>query len=120
MTTLVSPSLINTASNISFTAANVSLGAVANLHITGGSSGYALSTDGAGNLSWVPTSIISNGTSNVSIATSGGNILFGVAGTANVVTLNTSAGWTFLDSSAQNTGMNFGRVTATVQGWNLP
>ena len=63
---------------------------------------------------------ISNGTSNINIATSGGNILFGVSGTANVVTLNTSAGWTFLDSSAQNTGMNFGRVTATVQGWNLP
>lgn len=52
MTTLVSPSLINTASNISFTAANVSLGAVSNLHITGGSSGQLLTTNGAGNLSF--------------------------------------------------------------------
>ena len=32
--------------------ANVALGAVANLHITGGSAGQVLSTDGAGNLSW--------------------------------------------------------------------
>ena len=32
--------------------ANVSLGAVANLHITGGNSGQVLTTDGSGNLSW--------------------------------------------------------------------
>ena len=32
--------------------ANVSLGAVANLHITGGNSGQVLTTDGTGNLSW--------------------------------------------------------------------
>lgn len=31
---------------------NVTLGAVANVHITGGGSGQALITDGAGNLSW--------------------------------------------------------------------
>lgn len=29
------------------------LGAVANVHITGGSTGYVLATDGSGNLSWV-------------------------------------------------------------------
>ena len=33
-------------------ASNVSLGAVGNVHITGGTSGYYLRTDGAGNLSW--------------------------------------------------------------------
>jgi len=32
--------------------ANVSLGNVSNLHISGGSSGYVLTTDGANNLSW--------------------------------------------------------------------
>ena len=41
-----------TASNISLTGANVSLGNVSNIKITGGSSGYVLKTDGAGNLSW--------------------------------------------------------------------
>jgi hypothetical protein len=43
---------ITSTGNISFTGANVSLGAVGNLKITGGTAGYFLSTDGAGNLSW--------------------------------------------------------------------
>ena len=34
------------------TASNVSLGNVSNLHITGGTSGYVLTTDGTGNLAW--------------------------------------------------------------------
>ena len=33
--------------------ANVTLGSVSNLHIAGGTANYVLSTDGAGNLSWV-------------------------------------------------------------------
>lgn len=42
---------------VDFTAtSNVSLGAVANIHITGGSSGQVLSTDGAGNLSFIDSS----------------------------------------------------------------
>jgi hypothetical protein len=41
--------------NASFTGPNVSLGAIANLKIAGGSSGFVLSTDGSGNLSWAPT-----------------------------------------------------------------
>jgi hypothetical protein len=54
-----SPSIANasitgelTASNVSFTGANVSLGSISNLNITGGSAGYLLKTDGTGNLSW--------------------------------------------------------------------
>ena len=38
--------------NINFTGANVSLGGVANVHITGGSTNQYLKTDGTGNLSW--------------------------------------------------------------------
>ncbi len=38
------------------TTANVTLGAVANLHISGGTSGYVLQTDGSGTLSWVAQS----------------------------------------------------------------
>ena len=34
------------------TASNVTLGSLANLHITGGASGYTIKTDGAGNLTW--------------------------------------------------------------------
>ena len=72
------------------TTANVTLGAVANLHIAGGTNAYVLSTDGTGNLSWVAqssggSSNISNGNSNVNIPTSNGNINFSAVGNANVV-----------------------------------
>jgi hypothetical protein len=76
------------------TTANVTLGAVANLHISGGTNAYVLSTDGAGNLSWVAQSggggggaNISNGNSNVNIPTANGNINFSAVGNANVVVI---------------------------------
>jgi len=87
------------------TTANVTLGAVANLKISGGSSGYVLSTDGASNLSWVAQSggsaaSISNGTSNVNIPVSSGNVNISSAGNANVVVIT-------------GTGMN---VAGTING----
>ena len=51
--TLTGSGNLSAAGKVSFTGANVSLGAVANLKITGGSSDNILSTDGTGNLSWV-------------------------------------------------------------------
>jgi len=44
---------ITASGNIAFSGPNVSLGNISNLHIPGGTSGYVLRTDGAGNLSWV-------------------------------------------------------------------
>jgi hypothetical protein len=41
--------------NIAFSGANISLGSVSNLHITGGTANYVLQTDGSGNLSWAAT-----------------------------------------------------------------
>lgn len=35
---------------------NINLGTISNIHISGGTNGYVLSTDGAGNLSWVAQS----------------------------------------------------------------
>jgi len=48
--------------NVSFSGANVSLGNVANLHITGGSNGQVLTTNGNGNVAWsnVPVNVTSN------------------------------------------------------------
>jgi hypothetical protein len=101
------------------------LGSNANVKITGGTSGYVLSTDGTGNLSWIAASAgsigatgptgatgadgatgpagstgpagptgatgpssntIVNGTSNVSIPSSAGNINVSVNGNANIAT----------------------------------
>jgi hypothetical protein len=78
--------------------ATVQLGNVSNVHISGGTSGYVLQTDGAGNLSWVAqsgngggsTSNIANGTSNVSIPVVNGNINMGVGGNANVVVVTST------------------------------
>jgi hypothetical protein len=58
---------------------NTNLGPVANVTITGGTNGQVLTTNGSNVLSWTTvatgsSSSISNGTSNVSIAASGGNI----------------------------------------------
>lgn len=56
MTTTVSTVMINQSGNINFTGSNVSLGNVANIKITGGSSGQVLTTDGTGNVSFATAS----------------------------------------------------------------
>jgi len=43
---------LSVSGNVDFYGANVSLGNVSNLHITGGTNGYFLTTDGSGGLSW--------------------------------------------------------------------
>ena len=65
------------------------MGAVANVHITGGSSGQYLATDGSGNLSWntISSSGIANGNSNVAIPTANGNVnITAVSNTTMVIT----------------------------------
>ncbi len=76
-----------TTTNITTTGVS-NLNSVGNVKISGGSSGQVISTDGAGNLSFITigTASLNNGTSNVSVLNSG-NILFSVAGNANVVTI---------------------------------
>jgi hypothetical protein len=62
LTTANQPNIthLGTLSNLDVSG-NVALGNVANVHINGGTTGYLLSTDGSGNLSWVqqPSSAIS-------------------------------------------------------------
>ena len=65
---------------------NANLGNVGNVIITGGSSGYVLSTNGSGNLNWVAQS--SGGSSNIS--NGNGNVTISVAGTSNVVNVTGS------------------------------
>ena len=62
------------------------MGAVGNVHITGGTTGQYLRTDGAGGLSFatVDTDTLANGTSNVDISTANGNVTVGVGGVANI------------------------------------
>lgn len=85
---------VTVSSNVNMAlAGNVTLGNVSNIHILGGTANYVLSTDGAGNLSWVAQSgggggsSISNGTSNINIATANSNITMSVNGNANIITV---------------------------------
>jgi hypothetical protein len=65
--------------NVSLTGSNVSLGNISNLHITGGTSGYFLKTDGSGTLSWAAQSSL---TADVDAFTGdGSNVAFTLANT---------------------------------------
>ena len=73
---------------INFTANGISnVGNVGNFKVIGGTSGQFIQTDGNGNLSFATISSagLSNGTSNIDIATANGNITVGVDSNANVV-----------------------------------
>ena len=100
--TVIKPSGIDTSGNYTVNGMNVSanlsaanlsattsanLGAVGNITITGGSSGQVLSTNGSGGLSFITigTAGVSNGNSNIAIATAGGNVTTSVDGNANIL-----------------------------------
>jgi hypothetical protein len=84
--TLTGLAVSNATGTVNFTGTgNVTLGAVANLHITGGSSGQALTTDGSGTLTW-------SSTGNANIAGSNTQLFFN---DNNSSTLGASANLTF-------------------------
>jgi hypothetical protein len=98
------------------TASNVTLGAVGNVHISGGAAGQYLQTDGSGNLSWetINTSAVANGTSNVSIPVANGNVNLSAGGNANILVV-TSTGANVTTGSL-NLGSGLIAVTGTDAG----
>jgi hypothetical protein len=98
------------------TTANVTLGAVGNLHISGGTNGQYLQTDGSGTLTWSTvaggsSSNISNGNSNVSIPSANGNINFSAVGNANVVVI-TGTGANISGTANVTGNLTAGNITA--------
>lgn len=95
------------------TSSNVSLGAVANVKITGGSNGQFLQTDGTGNLVWadVEDTSLSNGNSNISIAANS-NISMSVAGNANILVV-TGTGVNVAGTINASGNANVGNLGAT-------
>ena len=91
-----------------------SLGNVGNVGITGGTAGQYLRTDGAGNLSFatIGTSGIANGTSNVDIPVSGGNVNTSVGGVANVFVV-TSTGANVAGTLGVSGNANVGNLGTT-------
>ena len=87
--------LLTGTGNVAFSGANVTLGAVANLHITGGSTGQYLQTDGSGTLSWANVaggggSNINNYNSNVNIPSANSNVNISVANNPNIVVVTST------------------------------
>ena len=80
----ISAGAIAATGNINFTGANVSLGPVGNVRITGGSAGQVLRTDGTGTLSWATTSSSGAAGSNTQLQFNDANIVAG----ANNLTYN--------------------------------
>jgi hypothetical protein len=98
----------NFTNNASYTGTNVSLGNVSNLHITGGTNGYFLQTDGAGNLNWVNGTTTGNGV----VGGSNTQVQYNNAGN-----FGGSAGLTFNSTSNTLTTVNMvvtGNLTATI------
>ena len=117
------------------TTANVTLGNVSNLHISGGSAGYTLRTDGAGNLSWAVDSAAAGGNTTevqfndtgsltgnsnftfnktTSVLTVTGNVVSNNANLGNLVIANYFSGSGNLLSNIQGSNVS-GNVTSAVQ-----
>jgi len=102
------------------------LGPVGNVAITGGTSGQVLSTNGSGGLSFITigTAGVSNGNSNISIATAGGNVTTSVNGNANVFVV-TGTGANIAGTLDVTGNLSAGNIVAsggsggTISGANL-
>lgn len=103
---------LNSNGNINFSGSNISLGSVNNLHISGGTSGYVLQTDGGGNLSWVPQTGGNGGNGNGTVAGTNTEVQYNNAGS-----FGASAGFTF--NNASNTFNVPGKITSTTNNGNL-
>jgi hypothetical protein len=109
--------------NTTLSGANVTLGAVANLHITGGTVGQYLQTDGSGTLSWATVSSgsgsnISNGNSNVNIPSANGNVNISAVGNANVVVI-TGTGANITGTLNVSGTATLGNISTSGSGGNI-
>jgi hypothetical protein len=105
-----------TTGNLLVSEPNVTLGNVSNLHISGGSSGYILQTDGANSLSWVdPTATQSPAPMPLTVDT--GNTLTisanyqGLYGTPMTINGTLVIDGVLIDVSGQGAGGTNGQVT---------
>jgi filamentous hemagglutinin len=113
----------NSATIFDFIASNTAnLGNVGNVTITGGSANQFLQTNGSGALTWatVDSSIIKNGTSNVSIPVANGNIEMAVNGNANIAVITgTGANINGYLTVSQTLNGNVGSFSNGITGQNV-
>ena len=115
----ITGSNISANGTVSFSGGNVTLGNISNLHISGGSSGQAIITDGLGNLSFtaISSSSIANGSSNVSIPTINGNVIVVSGGNTTLTVTGTGANVTGTLSASGNANLgNLGTEIISATG----
>jgi hypothetical protein len=109
-------------------ATGANLGPVANVIITGGTASQVLTTNGSNVLSWTTVPVganISNGNSNVRIATSNGNVTIAVVGNTTMTITGTGANITGTANISSNANVgNLGTgglivATGNVTGGNV-
>jgi hypothetical protein len=87
---------------------NSNLGNVGNVHITGGSANYVLTTDGTGNLNWTAGNAIANAGTVTNVNTSGSGLGFSLTGgpitTTGTVTL------TVPNATSLRSSLNIGNI----------
>lgn len=99
---------LSVSGNVLFSGADVTLGNISNLHITGGTSGYVLQTNGTGNLTWTPqpapTSIFAD-----SFSGNGVQVEFPLSSTPGNIT----------QTSVNYNGVTIARSSYTMNGANI-
>jgi hypothetical protein len=116
LTSLTSNGIINFANT-----SNVTLGDVSNLHISGGTANYVLSTNGSGNLNWVAQTGGGGGTpggSNTYVQFNDGGTFGGVAQLTFNKTTNTLTTTNFSGNGALLTNLTGSNVVGDVSGAN--
>lgn len=128
VTTAAQPNITSVGTLTGLTVSGTSnLGAVGNVTITGGTPGYYLQTNGSGGLSWaaIPSGNgIANGTSNITIPTSAGNVVVYVSGnnTANITGTGVNVSGTLNatgNANVGNIGAANGVYTANITAANI-
>ena len=111
--TIMNSSSITSNVNVNLTGSNISLGAIGNIKISGGTAGYFITTDGAGNLSWGAAS----GGGGVSATGSNTQIQFndgGVLGASANLTFNKSTNTFTTGKIVASIGANLGSNVSNV------
>jgi len=111
--TIMNSSSITSNVNVNLTGSNISLGAIGNIKISGGTAGYFITTDGAGNLSWGAAA----GGGGVSATGSNTQIQFndgGVLGAVANLTFDKSTKILTVDRAVHVNGANLGSNVSNV------
>lgn len=95
---------------------NATFSDIGNVHIGGGGDGYIMSTDGQGNLAWIPAGVTVSNIANIITARAPQGYLVNTTTTGNLLTLN-STGALSVNQPIAFIGDVFGNVQSNITYW---